>query len=155
MFDFVLRVSMKLYRIFCIFGFMKKLLLIYTILCSIQSFCQTPTEVPPVQYFGGIYEGIMYFNVVIFNKDTCYYTIEVASNGGEFDDVYCDSVRPMPCPIMHSFKLPTKEKELCIRVVAKIGNKVIDYQAIDFEAGKYTYIKEIAAVRSHPVHARF
>lgn len=132
---------------------MKTLLLISAILlCSFQAFSQTE---PSVKYFGGIYDNIMYFNVVIFNKDTCYYSIEVSSDGRVFDDVFCDSIKPMPCPVSHSFKMSTKEKTMCVRVVTRTGNKVIDYQSIDFEAGKYTYIKEIVALKVHPIHGRF
>ena len=130
---------------------MKKNLLVLLFLFSTKiAFTQDNT----IKYFGGIYENKLYFNWVIHNKDSCYYSIEISDDGEEYYEIQRDSIRPMPIPIMHSIQLPACSAELCVRVVAKINGNILEYPAETFKERTYTYIVDVRP-RGRPIHGNF
>jgi hypothetical protein len=130
---------------------MKKLLLVLSLLISIQAFSQ----ISDIKYFGGIYNKQLYFNTVIFNKDTCYLVVEFSSDGRVYQELFCDSINPMPVPIMHGFQLGTNETYLWVRMTIMTSEKIIDFPTEVFQKGIYTYNPVVIAVKSRPVHGNF
>lgn len=130
---------------------MKKLLLIIALLISSHAF----TQVSDVKYFGGIYEKQIYFNFVMHNEDTCYFVVEISTDGRDFYEIFCDSVRPMPVAILHGVQIATNDTAVCMRVTVETKNVIMYFPSEDFQANKYTYVSDILVTRSRPVHARF
>lgn len=131
---------------------MKKLL-IFLLLISVsyKSFCQTSNVV----YFGGIYDNQIYFNFVIHNKDTCYYIVEMSKDGREYQEIFCDSIKPMPCAILHGVRIPTNETDVCVRITIETQGKIIWFQPESFHAEQYTYAPKVSIAKARPIHATF
>ena len=131
---------------------MKKLLLIlFTLVIGNKTFSQ----ISNVQYFGGIYENTIYFNFVMHNTATCYFVVEISKDGRYFQEIFCDSVAPMPCAILHGIKIPTTDTTVCMRVSVQTKDVVLYFQQEDFAANKYTYTADVRVYKSRPVHGRF
>ena len=130
---------------------MKKFLLILVLLVSVQTFSQ----ISDVKYFGGIYEKQLYFNVVFNNVDSCYFIVEFSYDGRVYRELFCDSVKPVPLPIIHCFQMSTNNTQLWVRMTVMTGNKIIDFQSEVFEKEKYTYAPIVSVIKSRTVHGNF
>lgn len=132
---------------------MKKLLLLLSFVLSLLISSQSFSQIPNTAYFGGIYDNKLYFNWVIHNTDTCYFIVETSEDGLDYQEIFCDSISPVPFPILHGVKIPTNENKLCVRLVAVMGGKIINFQPELFQAGKYTNIPKVPLNTVLPVYA--
>ena len=130
---------------------MKHFLFLIAFLLSTQAFSQ----IPDVKYYGGIYDKILYFNFVIHNEDTCSFIIETSADGRDYQEVFCDSVRPVPIATSHSFKIATNEKQLFIKVIVQTDNKIIYFPPASFTSGLYTYSPVVTAMNYRVIRAKF
>jgi hypothetical protein len=135
---------------------MKKLLFILVL--SISSsflFAQDSSPIAPksVSYFGGIYEGKVYFNWTAQNTDTCMFIIFMSEDGKEYREFFCLEVPPVPVKVMHSFQLPTSSKEVWVKVSAEVAGKKIEFTPTSFVFERYTNVVVVYPYKV--VHASF
>jgi len=130
---------------------MKKLFFVLLLFVGTKSFCQTSN----ITYFGGIYDKQLYFNWVMHNTDTLYFVVETSIDGRDYQELFCDSVNPMPAAIMHGIKMATTETQILVKVIAKTSGKVMYFQPEVFCKDKYTYIPTISIMISRPIHGDF
>jgi len=122
---------------------MKKILLAIIMLCSIRSFGQPEKT---VQYFGGVYDSTAYFNWVIHNRDTCSFIVEMSYDGGMFEEVFRDSIRPMPFPIWHGVKIPACE-DVWFRLTTVTEGYITTFNSELFGMNYYTRREKVCACR--------
>ena len=118
---------------------MKKILFVLLLLSS-SLFGQDPIAPKSVSYFGGIYDGKVYFNWTAHNTDTCMFIIFMSEDGKEYKEFFCLEVPPVPVKVMHSFQLPTNSKEMWVKVSAKVSGKKFEFNPSSFAFERYTNV---------------